>query len=313
MLGANARARNGNDVNAGARRGIVSCNALVGQPVRRRPRHGSRILRIVNALSSIAQRGAIRRSPSLNMTTPVRCNALVGRRVSREARSSGDRNLANCSQEDVMEIQFEKFPVHLASKTFERIVPQKGEVVMNATPMAGVILRMRSVHSFDRAQPRRTVHDVKHTGLSSVSERVCVYDLEIGASVSDAFSLEKSHQTPLCGLASGVDHKHTGAPCQDGRLWLPVTPRYRPTDGLKFDSLVGHAHRLARLPNVPAFSCERQRQQDRMLPRQQARGARRTHRTMLGANARARTGKTSVAGTTALVSCNALVGRHLRA
>ena len=44
-----------------------------------------------------------------------------------------------------------------------------------------------------------------------------------------------------------------------------------------------------RLPNVVAFSCERQQQQDRMLPRQQARGSRRTHRTMLGAKARART------------------------
>ena len=40
--------------------------------------------------------------------------------------------------------------------------------------------------------------------------------------------------------------------------------------------------------NVLAFSCERQQQRNRMLPRQQARGPRRTHRTMLGAKARAR-------------------------
>jgi hypothetical protein len=51
-------------------------------------------------------------------------------------------------------------------------------------------------------------------------------------------------------------------------------------------------------PNVLAFSCERQQQQDRMLPRQQARGPRRTHRTMLGAKARARNGTTSTASTT---------------
>jgi hypothetical protein len=45
-----------------------------------------------------------------------------------------------------------------------------------------------------------------------------------------------------------------------------------------------------RLPNVLAFSCERQHQHNRMLPRQQARGSRRTHRTVLGAKARARNG-----------------------
>jgi hypothetical protein len=55
--------------------------------------------------------------------------------------------------------------------------------------------------------------------------------------------------------------------------------------------------------------CERQPQQKRMLPRQQARGSRRTHRTMLGAKARAQSGTTSPVGATALVSCNALVSQ----
>jgi hypothetical protein len=56
-----------------------------------------------------------------------------------------------------------------------------------------------------------------------------------------------------------------------------------------------------------------QHQQNRMLSRQQARGLRRTHRTMLGANACAQMDHVTRLARRALGSCNALVGQPFSA